>query len=60
MIPTQYGDTEIIAGAERTPSEALRGDPALAHTRRPVDNDPGSIRSQDGGLDSCRLLRAAN
>ena len=23
MAPTQYGDTEIIAGAERMPSEAM-------------------------------------
>ena len=40
--------------------QSLTGDPALAHTRRPVDDDPGNIRSQDGGLDSSHLLRAAN
>src|SRR6202012_5245602 len=38
--------------------QGLVRDPALADPRWSVDNDPGHIRGEDGGLDSRHLLRA--
>ena len=40
--------------------QSLANDPAFAHTCRPADNDPGSIRGQDGGLDGSHLFGAAD
>ena len=40
--------------------QCLPGYPALPHTRRSTKDDPGHIRSRDGGLDDPHLLRAAD